>query len=203
MVNSGVPHHPTPSTSTTSCAKCWGRSHRSIPGPRTGSTATRPRAWRSCRWGSSPAPRHLVGDARLETGDVATSFRVKRPRGRERALSYNPGHDPWIFPNDDEVERQRVAAAVADFEPKPRAVRGPVPPPACRSDSRRAAAGCPPGGGTADRRSFFCHDRRGGGVAARPQPSVLPRLARRDEGGGGSWLISNCAGWPSASAPPR
>lgn len=32
---------------------------------------------------------------------------------------YNPGHDPWIFPDDDEVARQKIAAALEDFAPLP------------------------------------------------------------------------------------
>jgi predicted dehydrogenase len=32
---------------------------------------------------------------------------------------YNPGHDPWIFPHDDEVARQNISAALEDFEPLP------------------------------------------------------------------------------------
>jgi predicted dehydrogenase len=32
---------------------------------------------------------------------------------------YNPGHDPWIFPHDDEAVRQAIAAALEDFAPLP------------------------------------------------------------------------------------
>ena len=32
---------------------------------------------------------------------------------------YNPGHDPWTFPNDDAQAADRIEAALADFEPLP------------------------------------------------------------------------------------
>lgn len=38
----------------------------------------------------------------------------------ESGLSpYNPGHDPWTFPNDDPAETARIAEALADFVPLP------------------------------------------------------------------------------------
>ncbi len=38
----------------------------------------------------------------------------------ESGLSaYNPGHDPWTFPDDDPAAAKRIAAALADFEPQP------------------------------------------------------------------------------------
>lgn len=32
---------------------------------------------------------------------------------------YNPGHDPWTFPNDDPEAARRIAEALEDFEPLP------------------------------------------------------------------------------------
>lgn len=38
----------------------------------------------------------------------------------ESGLSpYNPGHDPWTFPEDDPAAAERIAAALADFAPLP------------------------------------------------------------------------------------
>ncbi|QDY70891.1 Gfo/Idh/MocA family protein [Qingshengfaniella alkalisoli] len=31
---------------------------------------------------------------------------------------YNPGHDPWAFPNDDANQQARIADALSDFEPQ-------------------------------------------------------------------------------------
>ena len=62
---------------------------------------------------------------------------------------YNPGHDPWTFPNDDESERARIAAALEDFRPLPErfvgqfhrlhaALTGDAPLPVTLDDARRS-----------------------------------------------------------------
>ena len=37
---------------------------------------------------------------------------------------YNPGHDPWTFPDDDPAAAGRIAAALADFAPLPERFAG-------------------------------------------------------------------------------
>jgi predicted dehydrogenase len=62
---------------------------------------------------------------------------------------YNPGHDPWIFPHDDEMSRRRIEAALADFAPLPErfvgqfhrlhaALTGGGPLPVTLADARRS-----------------------------------------------------------------
>lgn len=37
---------------------------------------------------------------------------------------YNPGHEPWSFPHDDESEAQRIQAELADFDAQPERFTG-------------------------------------------------------------------------------
>lgn len=37
---------------------------------------------------------------------------------------YNPGHDPWTFPNDDPEAAAAIEAALADFDPMPERFQG-------------------------------------------------------------------------------
>jgi len=67
----------------------------------------------------------------------------------ESGLSpYNPGHDPWTFPEDDPAGAARIAEALADFAPLPErftgqfhrlhaALTGDVPLPVTLADARR------------------------------------------------------------------
>jgi len=62
---------------------------------------------------------------------------------------YNPGHDPWTFPDDDPEAADRIAAALADFVPLPErfagqfhrlhaALTGDAPLPVTLADARRS-----------------------------------------------------------------
>ena len=60
----------------------------------------------------------------MATSSVTTGSRQEMSRLRfcfenlvaECGLSpYNPGHDPWTFPNDDPAKAAEIAAALADF----------------------------------------------------------------------------------------
>lgn len=55
--------------------------------------------------------------SRQETSRLRFCF---RDLVAESGLSpYNPGHDPWTFPDDDPEAAARIAAALEDFEPLP------------------------------------------------------------------------------------
>ncbi len=68
----------------------------------------------------------------------------------ESGLSpYNPGHEPWTFPDDDPEARTRIAEALADFAPLPErfvgqfqrmhaGLTGDAPLPVTLADARRA-----------------------------------------------------------------
>ena len=68
----------------------------------------------------------------------------------ESGLSpYNPGHDPWTFPDDDPAAAARIAEALADFAPLPErftgqfhrlhaALTGDAPLPVTLADARRS-----------------------------------------------------------------
>ena len=62
---------------------------------------------------------------------------------------YNPGHDPWTFPDDDPDAERRIAAALEDFKPRPErfvgqfhrlyaALSGGTALPVTLTDARRA-----------------------------------------------------------------
>ncbi len=62
---------------------------------------------------------------------------------------YNPGHDPWTFPDDDPEAADRIAEALADFVPLPErfagqfhrlhaALTGDAPLPVTLADARRS-----------------------------------------------------------------
>lgn len=69
--------------------------------------------------------------------------------GESGRSPYNPGHEPWTFPHDDDGEKARIAAALEDFRPLPerfpgqfyrlhQAVTGGSPLPVTLADARRS-----------------------------------------------------------------
>ena len=120
---------------------------------------------------------------------------------------YNPGHDPWTFPNDDEFGTRPHRRGARGFPAAAGALRRSVPPPARGPYRRRAAARDarrrPPVGRAPDGGLLFRLDGRGGGAAAAGRSSLLRRLARNHETEGRPWLISSFARSSSASARHR
>ena len=145
-----LPRPRTPSTSTTSSARCSARSPRCTPAPRN-------------RLNRNETEDMAVLSLAFAYGAFATSSvtlgsRQEMSRLRfcfdelvaESGLSpYNPGHDPWTFPHDDPDAAGRIDAALADFAPLPErfvgqfhrlhaALTGGGPLPVTLADARRS-----------------------------------------------------------------
>ena len=126
----------------------------------------------------------------------------------ESGLSpYNPGHDPWTFPDDDPAAAARIAEALADFAPLPErftgqfhrlhaALTGDAPLPVTLADARRSHR-------APDRRLLVRRQRRARRAAAAARPPLLRRLDPRAVPRGHPWLTSSSAASSSASAPSR